>query len=79
MIVFLENYTGRKLPSKSCFRKRILDEVYEEGMCSLKRKLSNVKSFLIFDESTDFLGINIFNVLIGDANQMKGRSLYVKI
>jgi hypothetical protein len=36
MIAFLENYTGRKLPSESCFRKRILDEVYEEGMCSLK-------------------------------------------
>lgn len=75
---FLEKYTGRKVYSITHYRNKILGNIYEKKLNSIKETLVNAEAlYIVFDETIDVCCRNILNVLIGVCKEDKRTRPYL--
>ncbi|KAL4107246.1 hypothetical protein QTP88_017630 [Uroleucon formosanum] len=63
--LFLENYTGKDIPSVSLLRKTYIDECYENTMNKIRNEVMGKKIWMSIDETSDATGRYIANVVMG--------------
>ena len=61
----LQKYISKPLLSRSTYISTVVPSLYEERLSSAKLSLKKMPFYLILDETPDFLGRKIINVLVG--------------
>ncbi|XP_016656871.2 uncharacterized protein LOC107882682 [Acyrthosiphon pisum] len=62
---FLETYMKNPIPDQTTLRKLYVDNIYNETMENIRSKLSSKRIWVSIDETTDFEGRYIANVIVG--------------
>jgi len=66
---FLTKYTGKEIPEESTLRKNYFTDCYEETIEKIWNDVVGKKIFVSIDETTDYEGHYVANVIIGILNK----------
>lgn len=62
---FLKKYTNKLIPDQSKLRKTYVNKCYEDTLCEIRTYTSDKKIWISIDETTDTIGQNTTNTVIG--------------
>ena len=62
---FIEKYTDRKVPDESTLRKIYVPKCYSDVMQSIKTNIGNNYVWVSAEETTDAMGRNVVQVVVG--------------
>ncbi|KAF7682713.1 hypothetical protein CDIK_4469, partial [Cucumispora dikerogammari] len=65
LINFIEDFTNERVYSSSWYRQEIIPNLYDREYKLLIEQFKNNNIYFVFDETTDIIGRQILNLLIG--------------
>lgn len=74
---FLVKYTGKIIPAVTTLRKGYVDEIYDETLIKIRNAVIDKKIWVSIDETTDFLGRFVANVIIGTLETDKPGQIFL--
>lgn len=71
---FLEKYSKKTVYSRQVLQKNYMDKLYEDSIDQIKNDIGSSNVYFIVDETTDRMGRNVVNILVGALNGEKSKS-----